>query len=49
MEAPINDKENKAKRRYYGKVFVCLIFSLICYEYYAYVYLIMWNKLNSKK
>ena len=43
------DKENKAKRRYYGKIFVFLIFSLISYEYYSYVYLIMWHRLKSKK
>jgi palmitoyltransferase len=41
------EKEMKAKRKYYGKIFVTLIFSLIFYEYYIYVYQIMWKKTNS--
>lgn len=43
-----DEKEMKAKRKYYGKIFVSLIFFLIIFEYYVYVYEIMWNKLASK-
>ena len=43
-----DEKEMKAKRKYFGKIFVSMIFFLIIYEYYVYVYLIMWNKLASK-
>ena len=46
LTKPQEDKENKTKRRYYGKMFVILIFLLILYEYYVYVYQIMWKKLN---
>jgi hypothetical protein len=42
------EKEMKAKRKYYGKIFVLLIFLLISFEYYTYVYQVMWNKINSK-
>jgi len=42
------EKEMKAKRKYYGKIFVSLIFILILYEYYIYVYQIMFQKLSSK-
>ena len=41
------EKEMKAKRKYYGKIFVALIFFVILYEYYIYVYQIMWEKLTS--
>jgi hypothetical protein len=43
-----SDKEMKAKRKYYGKVFVALIFSLMIFEYYMYMYQITWVKLTSK-
>ena len=43
-----DEKEMKAKRKYYGKIFVALIFFLIIYEYYIYVYQIMFRRLNSK-
>lgn len=43
-----DEKELKAKRKYYGKIFVALIFFVILYEYYIYVYQIMWSKLTSK-
>ena len=42
------EKDNKAKRKYYGKIFVFLIFSLITFEYYTYVYQIMWKRMNSR-
>jgi hypothetical protein len=42
-----DEKEMKAKRKYYGKIFVSMIFILIAYEYYIYVYQIMWGKLAS--
>jgi hypothetical protein len=42
-----DEKEMKAKRKYYGKIFVSMIFFLIVYEYYIYVYQIMWAKLAS--
>jgi hypothetical protein len=46
---PLNNTEDmKAKRRYYGKLFVFLIFSLIIYEYFIYVYQILWKKLNAQ-
>ena len=41
------EKEMKAKRKYYGKVFVALIFFVIIYVYYIYVYQIMWSKISS--
>ncbi len=44
-----DEKEMKAKRKYYGKIFVFLIFTLITFEYYTYVYQVMWTKINSKK
>ncbi len=43
-----DEKDMKAKRNYYGKIFVSMIFCLIVYEYYIYVYQIMWEKLASK-
>lgn len=43
-----DEKEMKAKRKYYGKVFVTLIFLLILYEYFVYVYEIMWHRINCK-
>jgi hypothetical protein len=42
------EKDMKAKRKYYGKLFVTLIFILIVLEYYVYVYQIMWNKVTCK-
>ena len=42
-----NDKETKGKKKYYGKFFVVLIFSLILFEYYVYMYQIMWKRLTS--
>ena len=44
-----DEKEMKAKRRYYGKIFVTCIFVLIVYEYYVYVYEIMLKKINGKQ
>jgi hypothetical protein len=47
-QANNEEKEMKAKRKYYGKVFVALIFFVIIYVYYIYVYQIMWTKMTSK-
>lgn len=44
-----NEKEMKAKKKYYGKLFVVLIFSLILFEYYIYMYQIIWKRLTSKR
>lgn len=42
------DKEGKAKKKYYGKVFVIFIFFVICFQYYTYVYHVMWKKIQGK-
>jgi len=41
-----DEKEAKAKKKYYGKFFVIFIFFVIIYQYYTYVYLIMWKKIQ---
>lgn len=46
QEKKDEDKETKAKKKYYGKVFVIFIFFVICFQYYTYVYLVMWNKIH---
>jgi hypothetical protein len=43
------EKDMKAKRKIYGKIFVSLIFFLILYEYYVYVYQIMWPRLKGRQ
>ncbi len=52
-EQPTNDKEKeekeiKAKKKYYGKIFVIFIFFVILFQYYNYVYIVMLNKLKGK-
>lgn len=42
------DKETKVKKKYYGKLFVVFIFFVILFQYYTYVYLVMWNKIQRK-
>jgi hypothetical protein len=43
-----DEKEAKIKKKYYGKLFVIFIFLVILFQYYTYVYLVMWNKLQRK-
>jgi hypothetical protein len=42
-----NEKGIKSKKKYFGKLFVVLIFSVIFFEYYIYMYQIMWKRLTS--
>jgi len=43
-----NEKEIKPKKKYYGKLYVFLILIVIILQYYNYVFLVMWKRIQRR-